>query len=76
MTIRNRQADKHKSESAEVIAAYPCGTRLKHLRNGKIYQIGVKHGSKQFWMFCEPDAERGLVNAAVILMDFERLKEV
>lgn len=67
MTVR-----KQRDDVAEVSKVFPPGTRLRCTSNGKTYQIGTQTGSR-FWTMCENDAQRGTVEAHVILRHFQKL---
>jgi len=60
------------TDVAEVAKRYPAGSRLLCPKNGKTYQIGTKNGQSHYWMLCEQDSQRGLVEASLIMRDFEK----
>ncbi len=68
------KASKDRSEAmAQVAEKYKEGDRLMCRRNGKTYQLGVKASVDSYWMFCEDDAQKGKVEARLILREFSQL---
>ncbi len=57
----------------QVEEKYKVGDRLMCRKNGKTYQMGSKHSGGRFWMLCEDDNEKGLVEARVIVREFSGL---
>ena len=73
MRSRN-QFVREKRDLSEKVGHFALGTRFFCARNGKHYQLGAKHGLSQFWMLCEEDASKGLVDGRTILEQMKVVK--
>jgi hypothetical protein len=68
------RASKDRAEAvSQVEEKFKAGDRLMCRRNGKTYQMGTKQGHDGFWMLCEDDSQRGVVDARVILREFTKM---
>ena len=75
-TRSRKQLIEHKRTIVAAVArSRTPGMRLRHRLNGKTYQMGVKHGLSGFWMLCEQDGKKGVVDARIILDDFDPIQE-
>lgn len=72
----NRSSRDKADAVQQVQDRFKAGDRLMCRKNGKTYQMGTKRGTFEFWMLCEDDNQRGVVDARVIVREFTKMEQL
>ena len=52
---------------------FKAGDTMRHIGNGQLYMLGMKHGMSDFWMMSLADSKKGLVPAIRIKQTFQKV---